>query len=42
LYASSARALRDGFSETGVTDVPLPTALDFTPGGRKVVTSKPG
>ncbi len=42
LYASPARALPDGFPETGVPDVPLPTALGFTPGGREVVISKPG
>ncbi len=37
-----AQALPDGFTEARVTDVPLPTALDFTPDGRMLVTSKPG
>jgi glucose/arabinose dehydrogenase len=42
LYAGPAQALPPGFSETKVTDVPLPTALDFTPDGRMLVTSKSG
>ena len=42
LYAGPAQALPPGFSEGKVTDVPLPTALDFTPDGRMLVTSKPG
>lgn len=42
LYAGPAQALPSGFSEVKVTDVPLPTALDFTPDGRMLVTSKPG
>ncbi len=42
LYAGSAQALPPEFSEKKVTDVPLPIALDFTPDGRMLVTSKPG
>lgn len=41
-YAGPAQALPSGFSEENVADVPLPTALDFTPDGRMLVTSKPG
>ncbi len=33
---------RTGSTEKKVADVPAPTALDFTPDGRMLVTSKPG
>jgi glucose/arabinose dehydrogenase len=42
LHVRSAEALPNGFTEEKVADVPEPTALDFTPDGRMVVTSKPG
>ena len=38
----SAQALPAGFSESKVADVPLPTAIAFTPDDRMLVTSKPG
>jgi glucose/arabinose dehydrogenase len=42
-YARSAVALPDGFDkEIFLDDVTDPTALDFTPDGRMLVTSKPG
>jgi hypothetical protein len=34
--------LPENFTDSLVTGVQLPTALDFTPDGRMVVTSKPG
>ncbi|HET7271627.1 MAG TPA: PQQ-dependent sugar dehydrogenase [Rubrobacter sp.] len=43
VYAGSVTAEPPaGFTDTEVTDVPLPTALDFTPDGRMLVTSKSG
>ena len=39
---ASAQALPVGFSESKVADVPLPTAIAFTPDDRMLVTSKPG
>ncbi len=41
-FAGPAVALPDGFAEAKVADVPAPVALDFTPDGRMLVTSKPG
>jgi glucose/arabinose dehydrogenase len=41
-HARSAVALPDGFDQKKVADVTAPTALDFTPDGRMLVTSKPG
>ena len=38
----SAQALPDRFSDREVAKVPLPTAMDFAPDGRMLVTSKPG
>ena len=35
-------ALPPGFADEKVVDVPLPTALAFTPDGRMLVTAKPG
>ena len=32
----------NGFDKEKVADVSEPTALDFTPNGRMLVTSKPG
>ncbi len=42
LGAGPAAALPPGFTDTKVTDSFLPTALDFTPDGRMLVTSKSG
>ncbi len=42
LHAGPAQALPPGFSEKKVMDVPLPTALDFTPDGRMLVTTQSG
>ena len=41
-HARSAEALPDGFNEEHFVDVTAPTALDFTPDRRMLVTSKPG
>jgi len=41
-FAGPAVALPDGFADAKVADVPAPTAFDFTPDGRMLVTSKPG
>ncbi|MDP9365486.1 MAG: PQQ-dependent sugar dehydrogenase [Chloroflexota bacterium] len=38
----SAAAAPAGFEDAVVADVPLPTALTFTPDGRMLVTTKPG
>jgi glucose/arabinose dehydrogenase len=40
--AKPGAAVPGGFEDTLVTDVPLPTALDFAPDGRLLVTSKSG
>src|SRR3712207_2780793 len=42
LLARPAMTLPDNFEDNLVTDVPLPTALTFMPGGRMLVTSKWG
>ncbi len=42
LYAEPSAALPSGFQDASVADIPSPTALAFTPGGRMLVTSKPG
>jgi glucose/arabinose dehydrogenase len=42
LYVKPAETVPGGFSDTRVTDSFLPTALDFTPDGRMLVTSKTG
>ncbi|HEX2742543.1 MAG TPA: PQQ-dependent sugar dehydrogenase, partial [Rubrobacter sp.] len=42
VYVESAGAVPNGFGDGKVADVPLPTALDFTPDGRMLVTSKSG
>ena len=41
-HARSAEALPSGFGQRTVAQVTEPTALDFTPDGRMLVTSKPG
>ena len=41
-YVKPAETLPGGFSDTKVTDSYLPTALDFAPDGRMLVTSKTG
>jgi glucose/arabinose dehydrogenase len=41
-HARSAVALPNGFDQKKVADITMPTALDFTPDGRMLVTSKPG
>ena len=41
-HARPAVALPNGFAEAKVADVPAPSALDFTPDRRMLVTSKPG
>ena len=41
-HAGPAVALPNGFEDEKIADVPAPTALDFTPNGRMLVTSKPG
>ena len=41
-HTEPAGALPDGFDEGKVIDVPAPTALDFMPDGRMLVSSKPG
>lgn len=42
IYTEPAAALPNGFGDAKVADVPAPTALDFTPDGRMLVTSKSG
>ncbi len=41
-YVKPAETLPGGFSDTKVSDSHLPTALDFAPDGRTLVTSKTG
>jgi glucose/arabinose dehydrogenase len=41
-HARPVAALPDGFADRKVADVPDPTAFDFTPDGRMLVTSQPG
>jgi hypothetical protein len=41
-HARSAVALPNGFDQKEVADITAPTALDFTPDRRMLVTSKPG
>jgi glucose/arabinose dehydrogenase len=42
IHTEPAAAVPNGFGDAKVADVPLPTALAFTPDGRMLVTSKSG
>src|ERR671917_534044 len=41
-FVNPAQTLPGDFSDTKFAGAPLPTALDFTPDGRMLVTSKTG